>query len=104
MQRLLWRADVQVSTAQQDFFGISTCEAIYCGCTPLLPRRLNYPALLHPIYHDRYLYGEGELVEVLRRTLAAREATPRNLRGFVSQFDWSQMAPVYDAALAPLAK
>ncbi len=28
--RLLWRSDIQVSTAYHDFFGVSTCEAIYC--------------------------------------------------------------------------
>jgi glycosyltransferase involved in cell wall biosynthesis len=41
--RLLWRADVVISTATQDFFGISMVEAIYCGCWPVLANRLNYP-------------------------------------------------------------
>ncbi len=94
--RLLWDADVQVSAAVQDFFGISTCEAIYCGCAPVLPRRLNYPALIPPAYHDAYLYDEGGLVDKLRQMLAARHKPPRTLRWFVSQFDWSEIAPRYD--------
>ncbi|GAB4443046.1 MAG: DUF3524 domain-containing protein [Anaerolineae bacterium] len=102
--RLLWEADVQVSTAQQDFFGISTCEAIYCGCAPVLPRRLNYPALIPPAYHDDYLYDEGCLVEKLRHVLTTRRKPPRTLRWFVSQFDWSEMAPRYDDLFERLAR
>lgn len=94
--RLLWRADVQVSTARQDFFGISTCEAIYCGCRPVLARRLNYPALVPPPDHERFLYREGELVAALRGALTEHERPPRRLRGWVTQFDWSKMAPQYD--------
>ncbi|MCZ7545626.1 MAG: hypothetical protein M5R40_19830 [Anaerolineae bacterium] len=102
--RLLWEADVQVSTAQQDFFGISTCEAIYCGCAPVLPRRLNYPALIPPAYHDDHLYDEGCLVEKLRHVLTTRRKPPRTLRWFVSQFDWSEMAPRYDDLFERLAR
>lgn len=102
--RLLWDADVQVSTAIQDFFGISTCEAIYCGCAPALPRRLNYPALIPPAYHDAYLYDEGGLVEKLRALLTARRRPPRTLRWFVSQFDWSEMAGRYDEVFEGLVR
>ncbi len=98
--RLLWQADVQVSTAQHDFFGVSTCEAIYCGCAPLLPRRLNYPDLIPAAYHDRYLYYEGQVYHRLRDYLANPAPPPVELREHVSQFDWEQQAPRYDEALA----
>ncbi|PSR04223.1 MAG: DUF3524 domain-containing protein [Bacteroidetes bacterium SW_11_45_7] len=39
----LWRADLLPVTSNQDFFGGSVVEAIYCGCYPLLPNRLAYP-------------------------------------------------------------
>ncbi|MDH3243675.1 MAG: DUF3524 domain-containing protein [Saprospiraceae bacterium] len=39
----LWRSDIVVSTADQEFFGISILEAMYCRCFPLLPNRLVYP-------------------------------------------------------------
>ncbi len=44
--RALARADVFVSTAVHEFFGISAVEAVAAGAYPLLPRRLAYPELL----------------------------------------------------------
>ncbi len=101
--RLLWQADVQVSTAHHDFFGISTAEAIYCGCVPLLPRRLNYPDLIPAAYHDRYLYLEGEVFQALRRWLADPQPAPTELRAHVAQYDWKMLAPRYDRAFEALA-
>ncbi|GAB4574068.1 MAG: DUF3524 domain-containing protein [Anaerolineae bacterium] len=102
--RLLWQADVQVSTAYHDFFGVSTCEAIYCGCVPLLPNRLNYPALIPARYHDEYLYHEGYVYQALRRWLEKPQPAPPELRAHVAQFDWQYMAPRYDEALAALVR
>lgn len=45
-QRALMRADVFVSTAIHEFFGISAVETMIAGAYPLLPRRLAYPELL----------------------------------------------------------
>jgi glycosyltransferase involved in cell wall biosynthesis len=94
--RLLWRATHAVSTAFQDFFGISMVEAIHCGCLPIMPRRLNYPALVPPEHHGVCLYDEGELAAALRRTLAM--SAPPALREHVARFDWQALAPVYDVA------
>jgi glycosyltransferase involved in cell wall biosynthesis len=99
---LLWQADVQVSTAQHDFFGVSTCEAIYCGCYPLLPNRLNYPDLVPAPSHADHLYLEGEIYYRLRDTLAQPAPPTAELRSHVQQFDWSVLAPVYDATLERL--
>ena len=46
----LWKADILPVTSNQDFFGISIMEAIYCGVYPILPKRLTYPELLPDIY------------------------------------------------------
>lgn len=92
--RLLWRATIAVSCAYQDFFGVSMCEAIYCGCLPIMPRRLNYPDLVPTEYHDLCLYNEGEVEAALRRALGAH--APPALREHVARFDWSLMAPIYD--------
>jgi glycosyltransferase involved in cell wall biosynthesis len=42
----LREADVIVSTANHEFFGISVVEAIAAGAYPILPRRLAYPEIL----------------------------------------------------------
>lgn len=101
--QLLWEADIAVSTAYQDFFGISVVEAIYCGCWPVLPRRLNYPALVPLGWHSETIYDtDDELLPLLRARLADPHPAPPDLRAHVAQFDWQQMAPRYDAAFAAL--
>lgn len=97
--RLLWQADIVVATAIQEFFGIGVVEAIYCGCVPILPRRLNYPALLPAPLHQHCLYDDfGGLLRQLEsalHNLHVLRALP--LRQAVARFDWQQMAPAYDA-------
>ncbi len=102
--RLLWRADYVVSTARQEFFGAAVCEAIYCGCIPILPDRLNYPHLLPDALKQACLYARDRLTAQLRYHLAGDVAVDRGaLRAHVAQYDWSLMAPAYDDELADLA-
>jgi hypothetical protein len=69
-KELLWAADVVISTAVHEFFGISILEAIYCHNFPLLPARLSYPELLPDEFHAHCLYEtEGELAAKLRWAL-----------------------------------
>ncbi len=102
--RLLHHADILPVTSIHDFFGISVAEAIYCGCTPLLPHRLNYPQFIPPSWQGQYLYHtETELAEKLAAQIARHPAPPpAELRRYVARFDWKTMAPVYDDALAAL--
>jgi hypothetical protein len=93
--RLLWQSTIAISSAWQDFFGISMCEAIYCGCLPIMPRRLNYPGLVPPVYHSLCLYDDGDLATMLERQLYT--PAPAALRDQVATFDWSIQAPHYDA-------
>ena len=101
--RLLRQADVVVSTALHEFFGVAVVEAVYCGCFPVLPRRLSYPELIPPTHHDRCLYDDFDgLVSRLRWALthpdeARRSAAP--LREAVARFDWAALAPRYDQLL-----
>ena len=49
---LLAKSKIVVSFALQENFGYSIAEAVYLGCTPILPNRLVYPEF----YSEKYLY------------------------------------------------
>ena len=73
--RLLWDADVVLSTAVHEFFGVSVVEAIYCGAAPVLPSRLSYPELIPPELHAACLYDDfAGLLASLEACLARRRA------------------------------
>lgn len=62
----LSRADIAVSTARHEFFGIAMLEAAHFGARPLVPDALAYPELFEPCY--RYPVGalEAALTALLK--------------------------------------
>ncbi|HNS50420.1 MAG TPA: DUF3524 domain-containing protein [Anaerolineae bacterium] len=98
----LWRSDIVVSTAIHEFFGAAVVEACYCGCFPILPRRLSYPELLPEELHATCLYDTHEaLVSQLRQAILGVTALRSGrMPAFAEHFDWRYMAPGYDACLA----
>ena len=104
----LTEADVIVSTADHEFFGISVVEAIAAGAYPLLPQRLSYPEILSQTAGaDDFIYqgGPGELARRLA-LLADRLARgdlwmqePDRGRRAVARFLWKQLAPRLDDAI-----
>ncbi len=103
--RLLWQADIVVSTALHEFFGAAVVEACYCGCFPILPRRLSYPELIPPRYHHQCLYDDPDgLMARLRHAIRhPEEVRALNLQPDMARFDWRQLAPVYDRWLEEMA-
>ena len=62
--RVLWKADLQVSTATHEHLGIATLEAMYTRNCCLLPNRCSYPEITDGL--DDVLYSSvGELEEKL---------------------------------------
>lgn len=104
--RWLWEADIVVSTALHDFFGAAVVEAIYCDCLPLLPNRLAYPQFIPPEDRNWCLYDRSrQLIQRLRWAADhVQETRARSLQHMVAAYDWSQIAPVYDAVLAELVE
>jgi glycosyltransferase involved in cell wall biosynthesis len=96
--RLLWQADVVVSTALHEFFGAAVVEACACNCFPILPRRLSYPELIPPEHHEACLYDDFDgLLARLRHLIAHIEiARSFSLGEYLAHFDWRRMAARYD--------
>ena len=99
----LARADVVVSTAIQENFGLSVVEAAYAGAHPLVPRRLAYPEVLPPDLHPECLYeDEADLEARLEALLAGRErrVAPDRLRSLFAACDWAVRAEDFDEVVS----
>ncbi|MTI88939.1 MAG: DUF3524 domain-containing protein [Balneolaceae bacterium] len=98
--RWLWRADVYPVTSNQDFFGGSVVEAMYCNCYPLLPNRLAYPEHIPQKIHRDYLYENRELQarleSAIRDFMVLRQV---DYQSMVKHYDWSAITDNYDRRL-----
>jgi glycosyltransferase involved in cell wall biosynthesis len=107
-RRLLWEADVTVSTALHEFLGIAVLEAIACHTYPILPRALSYTEILPERFHDECLYDSDEqLVSMLTRALSRpRRAAlvAAELAQSVRRFDWASLQEDYDSLISDLAR
>jgi glycosyltransferase involved in cell wall biosynthesis len=104
--RLLASSDVTVSTAEHETFGIAAVEAMAAGCVPLLPNRLSYPEIVPAQFHQAVLYEQGELGDRLRAVLTDLPTARARIDGLAAsmrRFDWSVLAPRYDAAIDQLS-
>ncbi len=99
---LLARADVVVSCAEQEYFGISVAEAIHAGCYPVLPRRQVYPSLYGPLCKGRHFYEtQEEFVSLLRDLISGRECGHVcSLDLDVDQYCWDRLVLEYDRLIA----
>ncbi len=88
---LLASADIAVSTAINEFFGLAMVEASYAGCYPLVPDRLAYPEFYGPEFRYSNL---DSLIARLRSLLLDRPA-PGFARAMAEGFTFRRLAPRY---------
>ncbi len=96
--KLLWLSDFIPVTSNQDFFGASTVEAIYCGCYPLLPNRLAFPEIIGIENYPENFYTSFEnLVEKLGKAINNFEVIRQQKFNFdVDKYAWENIVPHYD--------
>lgn len=104
-------ADIFVSTARHEFFGLAALEAIRCGLLPVLPDDLAYPELTRvgaapsPFLYRREDGLAGALADAIEMVQAGQGRRERSELLHVSdRYEWSQLAPRYDALCEEIAR
>jgi glycosyltransferase involved in cell wall biosynthesis len=89
--RLLRRADVVVSTARHEFYGMAVLEAVRAGCRPLVPDRLAYREL----FPARFRYQDAEFASRLRQCLTGGRLPEAEARELTRPFSWPALKSRY---------
>ena len=97
----LWKSDIIPVTSNQEFFGASVMEAIYCNTWPILPNRLTYPELIPSELHHNHIYkDEKDLFNKIKWAIDNIDKIRKSKINEIAKiYDWSKMANIYDQAI-----
>jgi len=97
----LCRANLAVSTARHEFFGIAVLEAVRCGCRPLVPDSLAYREL----FPKKYRYSPGKFKTVLYRAVKGfKPVDEKKVRSLTEPYAWHRLAGQYEHWLDRLCR
>lgn len=94
-------ADIVVSCAAQEYFGISVAEAIHAGAYAVLPRGQVYPSLYGAACRGRHFYDDQAGLEDLLAALVGGDASGHvcGLDQVADACTWSRVGPRFDDLL-----
>ena len=98
----LWKSDILPVTSNQEFFGASVMEAVYCNTIPILPNRLTYPELFHFETNPSYFYETDEDLVLKLKTMIKNHNMHKinQLKELATMFDWGVIAKKYDSLIS----
>ena len=106
--QVLFDADVFLSTANHEFFGLSFVEAVARGCCPVVPNGMAYPGLMKPVDGSEMLLYEtpNQAVEIIesiwRRPEESRAIASQLTTHFSQTYAWPVRAGQMDDRLTEL--
>jgi len=100
---LINKADIIPVTTNQEFFGVSIIEAIYCNVYPILPQRLTYPELFEDKKNPENFYlNSKDLLIKLKKSI--KNKSRKSLKKYSEKYDWSKVAKNYDNLMNKVIK